>query len=401
MTLFRYRVLDRDGLSTRGQMQAKTIEQAISKLQESGLLIVDIRPAVTTFLSGGLFQKKQIPGVEIVRFTQQLATLLDAGQPLESALALLARQSDKRPVGELISRLREQVKGGSLLSAAMEEENGSFSNFYLSLIRAGEAAGMLAQTLVQLSHYLERTQTRNRELVSALIYPAFLIVGVVGSLALLMVYVVPQFVPIFRDLNVTLPLLTELILVSGEFLMQWGLYLILLAVIGAWWFSRHLRDPIRRLPLDARLLRMKVWGTLLQGIETARFALTLGTLLERKVSLLSGMSITRQVVSNLAIQGALERATLLTKEGCSLSTALEQTKVFPELVVQMIRVGEQAGQLSEMLLKLADIYDKETQSTLKRFMAALVPVLTLIMTLLVAIVMLAIMLPLMSLTSNI
>ncbi|EPJ79187.1 MULTISPECIES: type II secretion system F family protein [unclassified Pseudomonas] len=401
MTLFRYRVLDRDGLSTRGQVQAKTIEQAISKLQESGLLIVDIRPAVTTFLSGGLFQKKQIPGVEIVRFTQQLATLLDAGQPLESALALLARQSDKRPVGELISRLREQVKGGSLLSAAMEEENGTFSNFYLSLIRAGEAAGMLAQTLVQLSHYLERTQTRNRELVSALIYPAFLIVGVVGSLALLMVYVVPQFVPIFRDLNITLPLLTELILVSGDFLMQWGLYLILLAVIGAWWFSRHLRDPIRRLPLDARLLRMKVWGTLLQGIETARFALTLGTLLERKVSLLSGMSITRQVVSNLAIQGALERATLLTKEGCSLSTALEQTKVFPELAVQMIRVGEQAGQLSEMLLKLADIYDKETQSTLKRFMAALVPVLTLIMTLLVAIVMLAIMLPLMSLTSNI
>ncbi|UQI28483.1 type II secretion system F family protein [Pseudomonas bijieensis] len=401
MTLFRYRVLDRDGLSTHGQMQAKTIEQAISKLQESGLLIVDIRPAVTTFLSGGLFQKKQIPGVEIVRFTQQLATLLDARQPLESALALLARQSDKRPVGELISRLREQVKAGSLLSAAMEEENGTFSNFYLSLIRAGEAAGMLAQTLVQLSHYLERTQTRNRELVSALIYPAFLIVGVVGSLALLMVYVVPQFVPIFRDLNITLPLLTELILVSGELLMQWGLYLILLAVIGAWWFSRYLRDPIRRLPLDARLLRMKVLGTLLQGIETARFALTLGTLLERKVSLLSGMSITRKVVSNLAIQGALEQATLLTKEGCSLSTALEQTKAFPELVVQMIRVGEQAGQLSEMLLKLADIYDKETQSTLKRFMAALVPILTLIMTLLVAIVMLAIMLPLMSLTSNI
>jgi general secretion pathway protein F len=260
---------------------------------------------------------------------------------------------------------------------------------------------MLAQTLAQLSHYLERTQTRNRELVSALIYPAFLIIGVVGSLALLMVHVVPQFVPIFRDLNITLPLLTELILVSGEFLMQWGLYLILLAVIGAWWFSRHLRDPIRRLPLDARLLRMKVWGPLLQGIETARFALTLGTLLERKVSLLSGMSITRQVVSNLAIQGALERATLLTKEGCSLSTALEQSKIFPELVVQMIRVGEQAGQLSEMLLKLADIYDKETQCTLKRFMAALVPILTLIMTLLVAIVMLAIMLPLMSLTSNI
>lgn len=365
------------------------------------MLIVDIRPALATFLSGGSLKKNQIPGVVIVRFTQQLATLLDAGQPLESALALLARQSDKRSVGELISRLREQVKGGSLLSAAMEQESGTFSNFYLSLIRAGEAAGVLAQTLEQLSYYLERTQGRNRELVSALIYPAFLIVGVVGSLALLMVYVVPQFVPIFRDLNITLPLLTELILVSGEFLTKWGFYLIVLAVIGTWWFSRRLRDPIRRLPLDARVLRMKALGTLVQGVETARFALTLGTLLERKVSLLSGMSITRQVVSNLAVQDALETAALLTKEGCSLSTALEQTKVFPELVVQMIRVGEQAGQLGEMLIKLADIYDKETQSTLKRFMAALVPILTLIMTLLVAVVMLAIMLPLMSLTSSI
>ncbi|NER58986.1 type II secretion system protein GspF, partial [Pseudomonas sp. MAFF212428] len=315
--------------------------------------------------------------------------------------ALQARQAGKQPMGELLARLLEQVKGGSSLSAAMAEERQVFSNFYLSLVRAGEAAGMLAQTLAQLAHYLERSQSMRSDMISALIYPAFLVVGVLGSLILLLAYVVPQFVPIFKDLNVELPLITEVILHVGEFLAQWTLHLVLLLAVGGWWLAVYLRDPARRLALDTRLLRLKAFGPVMQGMETARFALTLGTLLDKKVSLLAGMNITRQVASNRAMGAALEQATLGAKEGRALSAALEQTRVFPELAVQMIRVGEQSGQLGAMLLKLAEIYDKQTQSTLKRFMAALVPMLTLIMTGLVAIIMLAIMLPLMSLTSNI
>ncbi|GGL65112.1 type II secretion system protein GspF [Pseudomonas brenneri] len=401
MTLFRYHVLDRDGRRSSGQLQAATRDKAITQLQAYGFLILEIRPAVATVFFAPPFRKTEVSAAEVVRFTQQLATLLDAGQPLESALALLARQSAKRPLRELIGRLQECVKGGGSLSIAIASESSIFSNFYLSLVRAGEAAGMLAQTLVQLSHYLERAQSQRGELVSALIYPAFLVAGVLGSLVLLMTYVVPQFVPIFKDLNVALPLITELILFTGESLVQWGVYLVLLVILGSGWIVRSLRDPSRRLRLDAYLLRRRVLGVFLQGVETARFALTLGTLLERKVTLLSGMTIARQVASNRAFQGGLERAAMQTKEGVSLSDALEQTGVFPELAVQMIRVGEQTGKMSGLLLKLADIYDQETQRTLKRFMAALVPILTLVMTALVAVIMLAIMLPLMSLTSNI
>ncbi|MDF3202958.1 type II secretion system F family protein [Pseudomonas sp. 1912-s] len=400
MTLFRYKALDREGRNADGQMEANTIDQAIDKLQETGLLIVEIQPLSTFLRVERLFKKGSISSSELVRFTQQLATLIDAGQPLESALALLARQS-QGGTGELAKRLQKQVKSGAALSSAMSEESQTFSSFYLSLVRAGEAAGMLGQTLLQLEKYLERSQSQRGELISALIYPAFLVVGVLGSLVLLMAYVVPQFVPIFRDLNVALPLITTVILALGEYLLDWGSYLLFLGGMGILWFRYILRDPIRRVSLDSRLLRTKVLGPLFQGIETARFALMLGTLLERKVSLLSGMSITRKISNNLAIQAALEQATLHTKDGHSLSVALELTAIFPELAVQMIGVGEQTGRLSEMLLKLADVYDKETQRALKRFMAALVPILTLIMTVIVAVIMLAIMLPLMSLTSNI
>jgi general secretion pathway protein F len=399
MTIFRYQAMDRNGSRTSAEIESATVALAVEKLQATGLLIIDIRPSGAGLLRA--VRRPRISSADIVRFTQQLATLLEAEQPLESALALLERQTIKLPVKEMLNRLLEQVKGGSSLSDAMAEEGQIFTSFYLSLVRAGEAAGMLGQTMIRLANNLERNRTLRSELISALIYPAFLVVGVLGSLVLLLTYVVPQFIPIFRDLNVPLPFITECILALGEFLAEWGSYLLLVLVCGGFWLRFYLRAPSRRRALDALVLRVRVLGPVLLGIETARFALTLGTLLDQQVTLLYGMNITRQVARNQAIEAALEQATLSTKNGHSLSVALDQTRLFPELVVQMISVGEQGGRLASMLLKLADIYDKETQTSIQRFMATLVPTLTVIMTVLVAFIMLAIMLPLLSLTSNI
>ncbi|MBX8554331.1 type II secretion system F family protein [Pseudomonas cichorii] len=401
MSRFRYQAFDQDGSRTSGEIESESIERAIDHLQASGLLIIEVRPGGGRLFLPSTSKSAKISDAEVARFTDQLATLLEAGQPLESALALQARQADKPAMADLLNRLLDQVKGGSSLSIAMGIEYRTFSNFYLSLVRAGEAAGMLGETLAQLATSLERSRAMRSELISALIYPAFLVCGVLGSLVLLLTYVVPQFVPIFRDLNVPLPLITEFIMALGVFLAQWGIYMLLVLAITAWWLYAYLREPSRRVALDARILKVKFVGKMLQRVETARFALTLGTLVDRQVSLLTGLNITRQVVKNKAIGMALEQATLSTKDGCSLSQALDQTKLFPELAVQMIRVGEQSGKLGATLLKLADIYDKETQTNLKRFMAALVPTLTLVMTLLVALIMLAVMLPLLSLTSNI
>ncbi|WP_116827492.1 type II secretion system F family protein [Pseudomonas syringae] len=401
MTLFRYQAYDQDGGRTGGELESETIEQATDTLQSLGLLLIEIRPWEPKLFFPNTYKRKKISDAEVARFTDQLAILLEAGQPLESALALQARQSDRPAMASLLNGLLERVKGGSSLSVAMGAEHRTFSNFYLSLVRAGEAAGMLGETLSQLATNLERSRAMRSDLISALIYPAFLVCGVFGSLVLLLTYVVPQFVPIFRDLNVPLPLITECIMALGIFLAQWGIYLILILAGVSCWLYAYLREPSRRIALDARILKVRVVGKMLQGVETARFSLTLGTLVDRKVSLLVGLNITCQVVKNRAIEVALKQAILSTKDGCSLSVALDQTRLFPELAVQMIRVGEQSGKLGTTLLKLADIYDRETQTKLKRFMAALVPTLTLLMTVLVALIMLAVMLPLLSLTSNI
>lgn len=400
MSFFRYQAIDAQGQRQAGQLQADNHAQAVARLQAQGLLVVEVRPAL------GYWQRIagtrcQLDQASLVRFTEQLATLLEAGQPLESALALQARQANRQPQRDLLEGLLAQVKAGASLSSAMGRQSALFSPFYLSLVRAGEATGTLADALAQLAAYLERAQTQRSELISALIYPAFLVAGVLGSLALLLAYVVPQFVPVFSDLGIALPMLTQVILWLGEGLAHWGLFAALSMALCICCALFAMRDPHRRLKLDAWLLRRGALGVFLQALDTARLAQTLGTLLDKRVALLASLDIARQVASNRAMQAALGRAAEETREGASLAVALARTQAFPELAVQMIGVGEQSGQLGSMLLKLARIYDKQNQTSIKRFMAALVPTLTLVMTLLVALIMLAILLPLMSLTSNI
>ncbi|WP_110973387.1 type II secretion system F family protein [Pseudomonas huaxiensis] len=400
MNDYRYRAIDRQGLPVKGQVQAQSREQAISRLQGDDLLIVEVGLRERHW--GRLFTLQPRPDAgPVLRFTEQLATLLEAGQPLESALRLLARQRQPRAMRELLARLQQQVKAGASLSSAMSREGRNFSSFYLSLVRAGEASGTLVDALGQLAHYLERAQTQRGELASALIYPAFLLVGVLGSLVLLLAYVVPQFVPVFADLNIVLPALTEAVLGLGEVLVHWGLFIALAGVLSGAGVLLALREPHRRQALHGRLLRSAGLGGFLQALETARLAQTLGTLLSKRVALLASLDIARQVARNLAMRAALTQAAQAVREGLSLAIALERSGVFPELAMHMIRVGEQSGQLGEMLLRLARIYDRQVQTSTKRFMAALVPTLTLLMTLMVALIMLAILLPLMELTSTI
>ncbi|QKZ05680.1 type II secretion system inner membrane protein GspF [Pseudomonas eucalypticola] len=400
MAHFKYRALDNDGASQQGSIEAPDQQGAVALLQKRGLLVVQVDalggPGLRRALNRGALN-----GAALVSFTQQLATLLGAGQPLERSLGILLKQTQAPKAHALIERIREQVKAGKPLSQALEEEGGQFSTLYISMVRAGEAGGALENTLRQLSDYLERSQTLRGEVINALIYPAFLIVGVLGSLALLLAYVVPQFVPIFRDLGVPIPLITQVILALGEFLSAWGLMVLAGFIVVVWGTAIALRDPARRQRNDRRLLRIKVIGPLLQRIEAARLARTLGTLLSNGVALLQALQIVRQVCSNRAVVAQVEHATEWVKGGGTLSSAFGQQPLLPELAIQMIDVGEQAGELDSMLLKVAEVFDVEAKRGIDRLLAALVPSLTVVMAVMVAVIMLAIMLPLMSLTSNI
>lgn len=400
MAHFKYRALDAEGVAQNGTLEAADHNAAVAIVQKRGLLLLSLEAGSTSGL-GAALRRHALNGAALVSFTQQLATLIGAGQPLERALGTLLRQSHEPKRQALIERVREQVKAGKPLSQALEEEHGQFSSLYISMVRAGEAGGSLENTLHQLCEYLERSQKLRGEVINALIYPIFLVVGVLGSLALLLAYVVPQFVPIFRDLGVPIPLITQAILGLGEFLSAYGLLLLAALVASIWGVAVLRRDPQRRQQHDRRLLSMKIIGPLLQRIEAARLARTLGTLLSNGVALLQAMNIVRQVCGNHALRAQVEQATDRVKGGGTLAQAFGEQPLLPELALQMIEVGEQAGNLDSMLLKVADVFDVEAKRGIDRMLAALVPSLTVVMAVMVAVIMLAIMLPLMSLTSNI
>ncbi|MET4675481.1 type II secretion system inner membrane protein GspF [Luteibacter sp. ME-Dv--P-043b] len=404
MSMFRYRAISAAGEALTGRMEAASVADVVARLQDQGHTPLEAAPADGAASSGGLagmFRKGTFTGDQLAQFTHQLATLLGAGQPLDRALGILLDLPEGERAKNLVERVRDRVRGGTTLSTALDEENGVFPRLYVSLVRAGEAGGSLDETLRRLADYLERAQALRGSIVNALIYPAFLMVGVLGSLVLLLAYVVPQFVPIFADMQVPIPLITQVVLALGTVISDWWWAIVLVMVVLGLVLRLRLRDPDTRLAFHGRLLTMRVAGPLLLKVETARIARTLGTLLKNGVPLLSSLAIARQVTGNRALDQALEQAAERVKGGSGLGSSLAQTERFPRLALQMIQVGEEAGALDTMLLKVADTFDVEAKRAIDRLLAALVPALTIVMTVMVAFIMAAILLPLLSLTSNI
>ena len=404
MSQFRYRAVSASGEIVQGEMEAASLDEVIVRLQDQGHTPLEAKPADAAGSGGGFagfLKRGPFSGDQLAQFTHQLATLLGAGQPLDRALGILMDLPEGEHAKKLIERVRDRVRGGTPLSQAMDEEHGVFPKLYIALVRAGEVGGSLEDTLRRLADYLERTQELRGSIINALIYPAFLMVGVFGSLLLLLTYVVPQFVPIFQDMQVPIPLITRAVLALGTTLQDWWWLIVAIVVGGVFVWRSRMRDPIQRLAWHERLLKMRVVGPLVLKVETARLARTLGTLVKNGVPLLSALSIARMVTSNRALDESLLQATDMVKGGNGLSLALGQSQRFPRLAIQMVQVGEEAGQLDTMLLKVADTFEMESRRAIDRLLAALVPTLTIVMTFFVAIIMAAILLPLLSLTSNI
>ena len=338
---------------------------------------------------------------QVLQFTQQLATLLGAGQPLDRALQILLELPESEKARRVIERIRDHVRGGAPLSDGLEAEPAVFSRLYVNMVRAGEIGGSLDVTLTRLANYLERSKALKESVINAMIYPAILVVMVFAALFVLLAFVVPQFAPMFRDMNVDLPTITEIVLFVGNILRSWWWAIALGIAAAVYLFRRRLADPAARLAFDARMLRMRVFGPLTTKLETARLARTLGTLLKNGVPLLTALGIVRNVLSNTALAESVDKATEEVKTGGGLAFALGHSKRFPKLALQMISVGEESGSLDDMLLKVADTFDIDAKNTVDRLLAALVPVMTVIMTGMVAVIMMAILLPILEITSKI
>lgn len=402
MPLYRYKALNSRGEMLDGQMEAANDGEVVLRLQEQGHLPVEARLASE---GGGesawraLFKPKPFAGQRLVQFTQQLATLLGAGQPLDRALTILLELPEDEIARRTITDIRDAVRGGAALSTALERQHGTFSKLYINMVRAGEAGGSLHETLARLADYLERSRAMRGRVINALIYPVILLAMVGLSLLFLLGFVVPQFAAMYDSLDAELPLFSKIVVNLGLFVRDWWILLVVLPALALWWFDRKRRDPAFRARLDAWLLRQKFAGPLVAKIETARLARTLGTLLRNGVPLLTALGIGRNVLGNRVLADAVEAAGDEVKNGIGLSTALGRSKVFPRLALQMIQVGEESGALDSMLLKTADTFDTETGLALDRMLAALVPVVTLLLAMIVGVVILAVLTPIYDLTN--
>ena len=381
MPRYRYEAVDASGEVVRDELDAATLDAAIARLRDQGLLPLAVNEAKSGFLRGGfgqpLFSKRRaLSRKTIALLTQQLASLLHAGMPLDRALTILIGVTEDEQAKPVLERVQEKVRGGSSLADALEVQ-GVFSRFYLNMIRAGEAGGALDVVLKRLTEFLERSQALRETVTSALIYPIILLSVSALSVIILLTFVVPQFQRLFADAGKALPLATQIVIAVGDgFRYYWWVGAILLVLLSAV-ARRQLSQPESRARWDDRFLRLPLFGDLIAKVETARLSRTLGTLLGNGVSMLNALTIVRETLSNQVLAGALGEVAEHVKTGRGLADPLLEAGRFPKLAVQMIRVGEETGQLQEMLLQVADTYDGEVQTAVKRMLTLLEPALIL------------------------
>jgi general secretion pathway protein F len=381
MPRFRYRAIGRGGELVRGTSEGETAAAVAAQLQKRGAMVLGISPA-----GRGLdLLSLQIGGAgvlrrgELVDATRELATMLGAGQDLDHALRLMVEEPPNKRAGAVLGRVRELVRNGSALAAALQTEPKSFTRLYIGLVRAGEAGGELSATLERLASLLERQRSMTAAIQSAMIYPAILLIAAVGSIVLLLTQVLPQFVPLFAQNGVALPASTAFLLAAGNAVSSYGIAALAVIAVLALALRQALRQPRWRLLADRLMLRLPVLGGLSREILAAQFARTLGMLLLNGVPLLQALTIVQDVLGNRAAQGAVRAAAESAKTGQGMAQALQRSAIFPSRLVHLLRLGEATAQLGPLALRAADIHEERTRLGLQRLVALLVPAITVLM----------------------
>jgi general secretion pathway protein F len=379
MARFQYKAASSAGEVSEGELEARDEAAAIEQVQALGLIPIRIQSArgVDTSKSGGWFARNRISQEQVGALTRELATLLRAGLPLDRALELLINLAPDTRMQALMTRVRDEVRGGAALSTALEAHPAVFSRFYVGMIRAGETGGALGTVLARISEFMERSKELKDTVTSALIYPTVLVLASVTSVMLLLVFVVPQFSQMFEQSGKTLPLATQLVIATGDLLRKYWWAIPVVLVLFWRYFSWQMAHPKRKTTWDGRFLRLPLVGDLLIKIEVARFSRTLGTLLSNGIPLLAALAAVKDTVSNNVVAEGLDAARERLQAGQGLSKPLMAQGIFPPLAVHMVAVGEETGRLDEMLTRVADVYDREVAMAVKRMLALLEPVMIL------------------------
>ena len=386
MPAFSYKATDPAGRVVKGTLEAQDERSAAAQLQDSGFIPMQIRPGGGA-AGGAVFQRfhgtgrlfQRASAKDVMHFTQDLSALLKAGLPLDRALGILIDTLERQAMRDIVRDILKSVQGGSDLSNAIAKHPGPFSEFYVNMVRAGEAGGVLDAVLDRLGVFLESSQELKDFIKSALVYPVFLVLVGGVSIIILMTFVIPKFSIIFSDLGASIPFSTRLLIGTSAWLKSYG-WILVIGMVGVMIaYRRFARSPAGRLKIDRFKLRAPFLGELIRKIEVARFARTLGTLVRSGVPILSALRLVKEIMGNQIISRALDQVHNRVKEGDRLSRSLENARIFPFLAIQMITVGEESGKLEEMLLRIAENYEKIVKNLVKRFVSLLEPMMILCM----------------------
>ena len=386
MAQFQYRAVDPQGKVVEGTIEAAEVPAVVTRLHDRGLIPINIASGEVTRSRAprvGLPElsalgRRRVKGRDLLVMTQELSALVSSGLPLDRSLATLAELADNTELKRILAEVLHAVQGGKSLAEALGQHR-AFPPLYVNMIRAGEIGGFLELVLERLSEYLERGQQLRDEVRSALTYPILLTCAMGGSILVLLLYVLPKFSALFTDMGRALPLQARVIIGLSDVLRGYWWAGIGLVAIGVGSVRYSIRTPRGRYGWDQWKLRLVLVGSLLRKMEVASLARTLGTLLKSGVPMLQALGIVKEVAGNLVISRAIGEVEVGVREGAGIADPLARSGVFPPLAVQMIAVGEETGRLDEMLVRIADHFDREVRVKIQQFTRLLEPVMILIM----------------------
>ena len=421
MPRFSYVALDARGQESTGLVEAGSTNEAIGQLRQAGYFPTNVyeegkgggpdgksaRKSTRTNRAPKakaaskeitLFQRKKVKPRIMMIFTRQLATLIDSGLPLLRGLNVLAKQERDTVLKKTIDKLADSVQGGNTFSDSLAQHPLIFNDLYVNMVKAGELGGVLEVVLTRLAEFQEKASKIKNKVAAAMVYPSIVLTMAVGILCFLLVFIVPRFEAIFHDMLGDKPLPTVTLLVIGVsgFVKNHALILLGIIVVAIAAYKFMARTAAGRVTVDRIKLSLPLFGDLLRKTAISRFSRTLGTLVTSGVPILQALNITRETAGNTVIARAISQVHDSVKEGESIVQPLEASKAFPPMVISMIDVGEETGQLPDMLLKIADVYDDEVDNSVAGITAALEPIMIVILALIVGTIVIALFMPLIS-----
>lgn len=393
MAIFSYRATTIQGAVVEGVIEAPDEKIAVERLRNSGFIPLRVTTSLDKSKRG--FSLKSKKG-DLLIFTTELSALLSAGLPLDRSLNILSQISEDKYMKGIIQSILKSIREGNSFSESLQKHPDVFPRIYINMVRAGEVGGVLDVVLDKLNEYLESTKELKDHIVSAMIYPSILLFTGSISIIVLLTYVLPKFSVIFAELGSSLPLPTEILLAFSNSLKSFWWLILILHIIGIFILKIYIKTPSGRYKWD--FFKLKLFKDIITKLETARFCRTLGTLIKSGVPLLQALSNSKEVINNQVISSAIDNVSKGAKEGKGVSAPLYQANVFPDLALSMIKVGEETGQLDDMLIKVAETYEKSLRLTIKRFISFVEPAMILFMGLIIGFIVLAMLMAIFSIT---